>query len=103
MEGNLTIKEFRSHQYLPSQWKKELATNGILNAVIEVLNDAHPTRFAVKTDIQDDLSPTQAALQLGFTRGYSAVLNTIRNLAQPIKVEADIGEPTYQKEEVHNG
>ena len=101
----MTIKEFRAHQYLPSQWRKELSTNGILNAVLEVLNDSHPSRFAVHTDIQDDLSPTKAALELGFTRGYSTVLNTIRILAQPARVNVDIGTPTYSeppKEEIFN-
>jgi hypothetical protein len=94
----MTIKEFRAHKYLPTQWRKEMSTNGILNAVIEVLETEHPSRFAVHTDIQDDLSPTKAALELGFTRGYSAVLNTIRILAQPLKTIADVGEPTYAPE-----
>jgi hypothetical protein len=81
----MTVEEFRRHKYLPAQWRKELATNGILQAVIAVLEEAHPTRFAVHTDIQDDLSPTKAALQLGETRGYSKVLNTLRILAQPLQ------------------
>jgi|SRR5215469_7684957 len=99
----MTVAQFRRHKYLPGQWRKELQTNGILNAVLEVLNDEHPSRFAVHTDIQDDLSPTKAALELGFTRGYSAVLNTIRKLAEPVQAPADLGEPTYSKEEVTNG
>jgi hypothetical protein len=94
----MSIEEFRKHKYLPQQWRKELATNGILQAVIEVLEEAHPTRFAVHTDIQDDLSPTKAALQLGETRGYSKVLNTLKVLAQPI-FPVTTPEPTYQPEE----
>jgi hypothetical protein len=82
---------------LPSQWRKELATNGILQAVIQVLEDAHPTRFSVHTDIQDDLSPTKAALQLGETRGYSKVLNTLKLLAQPMIQHQGPGESTYQQ------
>jgi hypothetical protein len=92
----VTIDEFRKHAYLPSQWRRELATNGILQAVIQVLEDGHPTRFSVHTDIQDDLSPTKAALQLGETRGYSKVLNTIRLLAQPVRKATGPGEPTYE-------
>jgi hypothetical protein len=94
----MTIEEFRKHTYLPSQWRRELSTNGILQAVIQVLEDAHPNRYPVHTDIQDDLSPTKAALQLGEARGYSKVLNTIRYLAQPEKRVSDIGQPTYTEE-----
>ena len=96
----MTIEEFRRHQYLPSQWRKELAENGILSAVLEVLEESHPSRYPVQTDVQDDLSPTKAALQLGFTRGYSAVLNTIRTLARPLKSATPLPESTYQKPEI---
>ena len=92
----MTIEEFRQHKYLPSQWRKELATNGILSAVMEVLENSHPSRYPVHTDVHEDLSPTKAALELGFTRGYSAVLNTIRVLALPKSVALDPGEPTYE-------
>jgi hypothetical protein len=94
----MTIEEFRRHKYLPSQWRKELASSGILQVVIQVLEDAHPNRFPVHTDVQDDLSPTKAALQLGEARGYSKVLNTLRYLAQPEKRVLDIGQPTYTEE-----
>jgi len=93
----MTVEEFRRHKFLPAQWRKELATNGILQAVIGVLEDAHPSRYAVHTDIQDDLSPTKAALQLGETRGYSKVLNTLRLLAQPM-MSHQMPEPTYEPE-----
>lgn len=95
----MTVEAFRRHQYLPSQWRRELATNGILQAVIEVLEEAHPNRFPVHTDIQDDLSPTKAALQLGETRGYSKVMNTIRVLAEPLRPNVDPGPPTYAQAE----
>ena len=101
----MTIAEFRKHKYLPSQWRKELQTNGILNAVIEVLESEHPSRFPVQTNMQDDISPTKATLDLGFTRGYSAVLNTIRILAKPVETSISVGEPTYEappKEEYQN-
>ena len=98
----MTVEQFRKHSFLPSQWRRELATNGILQAVLQVLEDCHPTRFAVHTDIQDDLSPTKAALQLGETRGYSKVLNTIRQLAEPIRETQSAGEPTYEKHQLLN-
>lgn len=91
----MTVEAFRKHKYLPIQWKRELLTNGILQAVIEVLEEAHPSRYPVHTDIQDDLSPTKAALQLGETRGYSKVLNTIRALAKPMQPTAVTPEPEY--------
>ena len=97
----MTVNQFRAHQYYPTQWRRELLSNGILQVVLEVLEDAHPTRFPVSTDLQDDLSPTQAALQLGHTRGYSACLNTLRVLAQPIVKPQAIGESTYQEEKKH--
>lgn len=94
----MTIEQFRRHKYLPSQWSRELRTNGLLQLVIEVLEEAHPNRFPVHTDLQDDLSPTKAALQLGETRGYSKVMNTLRILAQPVAVTADPGPPSYAQE-----
>ncbi len=54
----MTIEEFRRNKYLPSQWRKELATNGILQTVIQVLEDNHPARFALRGDGNEDVSPT---------------------------------------------
>src|SRR5215471_20663503 len=96
----MTVEEFRSHQHLPLQWRKELRTNGLLQLVIEVLQEAHPSRFPVHTDLQDDLSPTKAALQLGETRGYSKVLNTIQKLSEQI-LPRETPESTYEKEQVN--
>ena len=92
----MTVEQFRKHNFLPYQWRKELQMNGILQAVIEVLEAAHPARFAVHTDNQDDLSPTKCALQLGETRGYSKVLNTIKILAEPLRGAQNLPEPTYE-------
>ena len=91
----MTTEQFRRHQYLPGQWARELRQNGILQAVLEVLEDCHPTRQPVSTDLNDDLSPTKAALFLGQTRGYSQVLNTIKILAQPLRDPQQPGQPTY--------
>ena len=101
----MTIDEFRKNPYLPSQWRKELQTNGILQLVLEVLEESHPARFAAPTDINDDISPTKATLMLGQTKGYSSVLTTIRLLAVAVRPTVDIGEPTYEKpprEEQHS-
>lgn len=93
----MTVEGFRKHGHLPVQWAKELRTNGLLQLVIEVLEEAHPSRFPVHTDLQDDLSPTKAALQLGETRGYSKVLNTLKVLATPLTSTAKMPEATYEK------
>ena len=92
----MTVDAFRKHKFLAPQWRRELRTNGILQAVIEVLEESHPARFPVHTDIQDDLSPTKAALQLGETRGYSKCLNTIRKLAEPLIEQQQVPPPTYK-------
>ena len=94
----MTVDAFRAHQHLPIQWRKELRTNGLLQLVIETLEEAHPSRFAVHTDLNDDLSPTKAALQLGETRGYSKCLNTIKKLAEQT-LPKETPEPTYQPQE----
>lgn len=91
----MTVEEFRKHKHLPVQWARELRTNGLLQLVMEVIADAHPDRYPVHTDVQDDLSPTKAALQLGETRGYSKVLNTMKALALPVRATAQTPEPTY--------
>ena len=92
----MTVEEFRGHQHLPIQWRKELRTNGLLQLVLEVLQAAHPDRFPVHTDLNDDISPTKAALQLGETRGYSKALNTIAKLAEPVALVQNAGPPTYE-------
>jgi hypothetical protein len=97
----MTPRQFRSHKFLPHQWRKELETNGILQLVMEVLYDDHPDRHPPRTDIKDDLSPIMAAYQLGETKGYSKVLSMIRFLATPEQAGSPLPEPTYQKEEVN--
>jgi hypothetical protein len=98
----VTIEQFRRHKYLSSQWRKELATNGILQAVMETMELNHPARFAIRGDKEDDVSPTRAAIELGLTRGYSKYGDTLRLLAQPIVITEGPGEPSYEevKEEV---
>jgi hypothetical protein len=95
----MTVEEFRRHKYLPSQWRQLLATNGILQAVIEVMEDNHPARFAIRGDRDEDVSPTRAAIELGLTRGYSKYGDTLRLLARPLVTSESAGPPTYEKEE----
>jgi hypothetical protein len=96
----MTIEEFRRHKYLPSQWRKELATNGILQAVLQTMEDNHPARFAIRGDREEDVSPTRAAIELGLTRGYSKYGDTLKLLARSIAPTADIGAPTYVPQEI---
>jgi hypothetical protein len=92
----MTIEEFRKHKYLPSQWAKELATNGILQAVITLMEENHPARFAIRGDGNEDVSPTRAAIELGLTRGYSKYGDTLRLLSRPLHSTQDAGESSYQ-------
>jgi hypothetical protein len=95
----VTIEEFRKHKFLPSQWAKELQTNGILQAVLAVMEDNHPAHFALRGDKDEDVSPTRAAIELGLTRGYSKFGDTLRLLARPVLAPvADAGPPTYESE-----
>ena len=95
----MTIEEFRRHKFLPSQWAKELQTNGILRAVIGVMEDNHPARYAIRGDKDEDVSPTRAAIELGLTRGYSKYGDTLRLLAAPIRSAEAVGDPTYEPEQ----
>jgi hypothetical protein len=95
----VTVEEFRRHKYLPSQWRQLLATNGILQAVLQVMEDNHPARYAIRGDRDEDVSPTRAAIELGLTRGYSKFGDTLRLLSVPVLSSEGAGPPTYQKEE----
>ena len=66
---------------------------------MEVMEQNHPARFNVDGDVNGDVSPTQAAIQLGETRGYSKYSNGLKILAQRKQPRTGPGEPTYQPEE----
>jgi len=91
----MTINQFKAHDYLPGAWAKELATNGILQKVMEVMEQNHPARHAFEGDINGDVSPTRAAMELGKTRGYSQYGDTLRFLAIRTRKREEIGETTY--------
>jgi hypothetical protein len=95
----VTIEEFRKHKFLASQWARELQTNGILQAVIRLMEDNHPARYAIRGDKDEDVSPTRAAIELGLTRGYSKYGDTLRLLATPLRTAEAVGEPTYEPEQ----
>jgi hypothetical protein len=95
----MTLEEFRKHKFLAGQWAKELETNGILRTVLGVMEDNHPSRYAIRGDKDEDVSPTRAAIELGLTRGYSKYGDTLRLLAVPIRHAENVGLPTYQPEE----
>lgn len=94
----MTIEEFRKHKFLPYQWRKELATNGILQAVLETMEENHPARFVIRGDNNEDVSPTRAAIELGLTRGYSKFGDMLKLLAKPITTIQSIPQ-TYEKPE----
>lgn len=91
----MTVAQFQQHDYLPGAWAKELATNHILQKVMEVMNDNRPDNFAIQGDGNSDVSPTRAAIELGFTRGYSKYHETMLMLARRTRKSRDIGETTY--------
>lgn len=95
----MSVDEFRRHKFLPAQWRKELQTNGILQAVLSVMEDSHPDRFALHGDSNQDVSPTRAAIELGLTRGYSLYGDRIKLLAVPIQAAQAAPEPTYEPQQ----
>lgn len=92
----MTVEDFRKHKYLPQQWRKELETNGILQTVLQLMEENHPARFAIRGDGNEDVSPTRAAIELGMTRGYSKYGDTLRLLSRPAMVHQDPGPPSYE-------
>lgn len=97
----MTVDQFRSHDVWPSLWSKELETNEILKMVLALMEDNHPARMALVGDSNNDVSPVRAGIELGLTRGYSKYADTLKLLAIRKTKIADIGEPTYQREEQH--
>lgn len=95
----MTIKQFREHKYLPTEWAKLVRTSGILQRVLQVMEENHPARYAVHGDNQGDISPTRAGIELGTTRGYSMYADRLRLLAEPLRPLSDMPEATYEKEE----
>lgn len=97
----MNIAEFRSNFELTKQWADLLASNGILQLVLfDVMENAHPAKFAIVGDDHQDVSPTRAAIELGMTRGYSKYGDTLRLLTRAIPKAVDIGEPTYEQEKI---
>lgn len=77
-----------------------MRTNAILQRVLQVMEENHPSRFAIRGDGNEDVSPTRAAIELGLTRGYSKYGDTLVLLARQIITPKQIGEPTYEQETV---
>lgn len=72
--------------------------SAILQRVLQVMEENHPSRFAIRGDGHDDVSPTRAAIELGLTRGYSKFGDTLNLMAEPILRREPIGDPTYEEE-----
>jgi hypothetical protein len=99
----MTVAEFRNNFELTRQWAGLLASNDILRVVLfDVMENAHPARFAITGDNNADVSPTRAAIELGFTRGFSKYADTLRLLSKATAKTEEVGEPTYQQEEPVN-
>jgi hypothetical protein len=96
----VTADQFRNHDYLPGQWAKELRTNGILQLVLELMEENHPARMVLHADNNGDMSPTRAAIELGVTRGYSKFGDTLKLLALRKFTGRSMPEPTYAPEPV---
>lgn len=73
-----------------------MSTNGILQLVLQVMEENHPARMTIRADKDDDLSPTRAAVELGVTRGYSMFADRLRLLSQSRVPAENIPEPTYE-------
>lgn len=93
----MNVDEFRRHKFLPYEWRKLMATSGILQTVLQLMEENHPARFGIRGDREEDISPTRAAIELGLTKGYSKYGDVLRLLAKPITQQQSIGEPTYEK------
>lgn len=63
---------------------------------MQVMEENHPARFAIRGDATEDVSPTRAAIELGLTRGYSKYGDVLLLLATPIATTQQVGETTYE-------
>ena len=61
------------------------------------MEDMHPAHFGITGDDTGDVSPTRAAIELGFTRGYSKYAKTLWLMAQPKIKPVNLGETVYAK------
>lgn len=73
-----------------------MATSGILQLVLQVMEENHPARMTIRADKDDDLSPTRAAVELGVTRGYSMFADRLRLLAAFKPAAENLPEPSYE-------
>lgn len=96
----MTINQFREDEGLVEQWDDMLKNHALLKLVIETLEYAHPDRAAVTGDMNGDISPTRASIELGVSRGYSRVLGIIRHLATPAMTAEGLPEGEYAPEDV---
>jgi hypothetical protein len=101
----MTMATFRNDPGLCAQWADELKNNKLLNLVLEAMENAHPAHHALAGDVNEDVSPTRAAIELGVTRGYSMFMGRLNILAIPLTTQEGLGESEYKEEteEVGNG
>lgn len=76
-----------------------LDNHGLLQLVLQVLEEEHPARFALNGDNTGDISPTRAGIELGMTRGYSKYSDTLKLLAIPMRAPQPLPETDYSGDE----
>ena len=76
-----------------------LKNHALLKLAIEALENGHPDRAAVNGDINGDISPTRASIELGVARGYSMFGARLRQLAVPIVSGEGLPESEYRADD----
>jgi hypothetical protein len=94
----MTMAAFRNDPGLCAQWADELKNNKLLQLVLEAMENAHPAHHALAGDINEDVSPTRAAIELGVTRGYSMFMGRLNMLAIPLVASEGLGASEYKEE-----
>jgi hypothetical protein len=94
----MTISAFRHDPSLCAQWADELKNNKLLRLVLEAMENAHPAHHALSGDVNEDVSPTRAAIELGVTRGYSMFMGRLNMLAVPTIAQEGMPESEYKEE-----
>ena len=94
----MTVAEFRTDPQLPAMWRELIDKHELVKLVLfDVMENAHPAKYAIAGDSNDDVSPTRAAIELGLTRGYSKYGDTLRLLAIQVARPVAAPESTYEE------
>lgn len=94
----MTHEDFKKNKQLVELWAAELRTE-LMRTVLDVMERWHPVRHAIHRDLNNDVSPTLAAIAYGEDRGYSLYADRLRQLAAHAKPISNLPESTYEKDE----